>query len=130
MAAQHEGLILVVEDEPSVGKLLQQHLEWVGYTTVHVASGKAALIYAAERRPNLVILDLRLPDMGGYEVCRQLRRLYHASVLPVVMLTAMAQPVDQVRGFAHGADAYLTKPYDAEELLKTVEVLLGQRTLT
>jgi two-component system alkaline phosphatase synthesis response regulator PhoP len=129
MAGKRDGFILIVEDEETVGKLLQWQLEWGGYSTVWVASGKAALVAAAERRPDLVLLDILLPDVDGYEVCRQLRQRYHQSVMPVVMLTALSQPVDQLRGFAHGADAYLTKPYDGDELLRTIELLLEKSTL-
>jgi DNA-binding response OmpR family regulator len=116
--------VLIVEDEEDVATLLEDRLEQAGYATHTEERGKAALTYAADHRPDLVILDLMLPDLDGYEVCRQLRTLYHAWAVPVLMLTAKDKPVDQLRGFAHGADAYMTKPYEGTELLETIALLL------
>ena len=122
------GHILVVEDEAALAQLLKWQLE-SGEFDVHVAhAGGAALQYAAEHRPDLVMLDLRLPDMHGYQVCRELRRLYHPWVVPILMLTGMDKPIDQLRGFAYGADAYMTKPYEPSELFKTISLLLGEMT--
>lgn len=121
--------ILVVEDDPASAMALCIRLEAAGFDVQTVASGAAALTYAAEHRPNLVILDLRLPDIGGYEVCRNLRRLFGPWSVPVLMLTGMDEPIDQLRGFAFGADAYLTKPYDSHELLRTVHLLLEKPAL-
>jgi len=126
MDGEAKTLILVVEDDLSVSRFLCALLESFGFAVHAERSGAAGVAFAAEHHPKLVILDLRLPDLGGYEVCRQLRRLYHPSVLPVLMLTGMDKPIDQLRGFAHGADAYLTKPCDPQELVKTVELLLGE----
>jgi len=126
MEEEAKTRILVVEDDVSVSKFLRSLLESFGFAVHAERSGAAGIGYAAEHRPKLVILDLRLPDLGGYEVCRRLRRLYHPSVLPVLMLTGMDKPIDQLRGFAHGADAYLTKPCNPEELVHTVELLLGE----
>ncbi|MBI4598000.1 MAG: response regulator, partial [Candidatus Omnitrophica bacterium] len=87
--------------------------------------GKAAISWAVEHQPDLVILDLVLPDMDGHKVCQELRRLYSFWALPVLILTAKNQPIDQLRGFAHGADAYMTKPFESGELLRTVALLVG-----
>ena len=121
--------ILVVEDDQDAAMLVRMRLEAAGFDVQTVASGAAALTDAAAHRPNLVILDLRLPDIGGYEVCRNLRRLFGPWAVPVLMLTGMDKPIEQLRGFAYGADAYLTKPYDAHELLRTVHLLLEQLAL-
>ena len=118
--------ILVVEDEEDMADLVTARLESNGFEVHAAASGKTALTYAAEHRPDLVILDLQLPDIHGYQVCQELRRIYHPWDVPILMLTVMSQPVDQLRGFAHGAEAYLTKPFDPPELLKTVKLLLGR----
>lgn len=118
--------ILVIEDDATTAETLKKRLETAGFQVSAVESGKAAMNWAFRQIPDLVILDLRLPDMSGYEVCRHLRKLYNSWTLPILMLTGMNEPVDQLRGFAHGADAYLTKPYDPAELIKTVSVLLGE----
>ncbi len=126
MADAHRKQILIVEDNWDQARVLQLELEAVGYATMTLRSGNAALSFAAEHQPDLVILDVRLPDIGGYEVCKRLRRLFHRWDVPILMLTGMDKPMDQLRGFAHGADAYLTKPYEYAELLKTVALLLGE----
>jgi len=125
MVATREKQIVVIEDDADMAALLKERLESVGYAVYTEGSGKGGLISAAEHRPDLVILDLRLPDLHGYEVCRELRKACHPWTLPIIMLTAMTRPIDQLRGFAHGADAYLTKPFDSKELLNTVTMLLG-----
>jgi DNA-binding response OmpR family regulator len=118
--------ILVIEDEQDVAELLQARLESAGYD-VHVESeGQKGLSYAAEHRPDLVILDLMLPDIDGYQVCRTLQEDAKPWTIPVLMLTAKDQPADKLVGFLRGAGAYLTKPYEASELLSTIEVLLAR----
>ena len=126
MAGVHHKQILIVEDDWDQARVLQLELEAVGYATMTLGNGNAALSYAAEHQPDLVILDVRLPDIGGYEVCKQLRKLFYRWDVPILMLTGMDKPMDQLRGFAHGADAYLTKPCEYTELLKTVALLLGE----
>ena len=120
--------ILVIEDDEAMAKAVKRRLESVGYTVHTEGSGAMALSHAAAHRPDLIILDLLLPDLGGYEVCRKLRQLFEPWVPPILMFTSMAQPADQLRGFAYGADAYLTKPCAQAELTKTVAVLLGEKT--
>ncbi len=116
--------ILLVEDEPDVAELLRARLESNGYQ-VHVeALGRAALTSARNERPDLVILDLMLPDMDGYAVSEGLRALYRSWSVPILMLTARGEARDKLRGYGTGADAYMTKPYDARELLQTLEHLL------
>ncbi len=118
--------ILIVDDDPGMAQALRLHLEHEGFDVATAATGTMALQDAAARQASLVILDLRLPDMSGYEVCRGLRARYHPFDVPIVMLTGMDRPIDQLRGFAHGADAYLLKPYDAGELLATIRQLLEE----
>ena len=129
MAEQPRREILVIEDEEKIASLVKLELESIGYSVRTEGSGRAALTSAAEHQPDLVILDLKLPDMDGYEVCRELRNLSRAWVTPVLILTAMSQPIDQLRGFAHGADAYLIKPFELDTLVQTVAQLLGETTI-
>jgi DNA-binding response OmpR family regulator len=118
--------ILVVEDEEALARLLQGHLERAGHD-VHVEHmGKPALVFAAEHRTDLVVLDLMLPDMSGYDVCVEMRKLYHPWILPVVILTALDKPKHKLLGFSHGAEAYLTKPVATAELLSTVADMLNR----
>ena len=117
--------LLLVEDDQGAADLVRVRMESAGFTVQTAASGAIALTEAGEHRPDLVILDVRLPDMSGYEVCHQLRRFYGVWELPILILTGMDKPVDQLRGFAHGADAYLMKPYDSDELVRTVNLLLA-----
>jgi DNA-binding response OmpR family regulator len=116
--------ILIVEDDEALARLVKSHLDRAGYDAHVENQGKPALVFAAEHQVDLVILDLCLPDLSGYEVCTELRRIYHPWILPVVMLTALNQPKDQLLGFSHGAEAYLTKPAATLELLSTVEAML------
>ena len=125
MGTSKRSRILVIEDDAAMARLLRALLECAGHEVQTQGSGSAALTDAAEMTPDLVILDLGLPDMNGYEVCRQLRQQFQPWSLPILMFTGMDKPVDQLRGFAFGADAYLTKPCEPEELLKTVALLLG-----
>lgn len=125
MRASRRERILVIEDDAAMVRVLRARLEGAGYEVRAERSGAAALTEVADTPPNLVILDLGLPDMNGYEVCRQLRQRFDPWSLPILIVTGMDKPVDQLRGFAFGADAYLTKPCDSSELLKTVALLLG-----
>ena len=122
--------ILVVEDEEKIAAVLASHLERLGYEVHTETCGNRALRHAVEQRPDLVVLDVKLPDVSGYVVCKELRKLYHSWVVPVLMVTAMDQPIDQLRGFAHGADAFLTKPFDLTEVGETVAMLLGEAAVT
>ena len=118
--------ILVVEDDPQIQAFLSRVLQGCGYTVLTAGSGASAVTSAAKDRPSLVILDLRLPDMNGYQVCNILRKMFFPSTVPILMLTGLNQPIDQLRGYAHGADAYMTKPCEPPDLLRTVGTLLEQ----
>jgi len=124
-AAASHGRILIVEDEEALARHLRCHLQRAGYEVRMEHTGKAGLVVVAEHWPDLVLLDLILPDISGYEVCTELRRLYRPWHLPVLMLTALNSPKHRLLGFGHGADAYLTKPVTSGELLRTVETLLS-----
>lgn len=125
MKMPHRERILVVEDEKDVAGMLKIRLESAGFSVQTVDCGEAALRQVQENQPELVILDLRLPDIQGYQVCKEIRTRLGPWSPEVLMLTAMAEPIDKARGFAFGADAYMTKPFDSAELLRTVRLLLG-----
>jgi DNA-binding response OmpR family regulator len=116
-----ETRILVVEDEARIAEVVQQYLERDGYMVVRAATGGDALDAAARRRPDLVVLDLGLPDMSGEDVCRRLRE---GSDVPIIMLTARDAEEDLVRGLQLGADDYVTKPFSPRELTARVRALL------
>jgi DNA-binding response OmpR family regulator len=113
--------VLVVDDDPLLVRLVRTHLEKAGYRVITAADGEQALEVAATELPDLVVLDLMLPKLDGYEVCRRIREF---SLVPVVMLTAKGEPVDRLRGFEMGADDYLPKPFVPAELLARVRAVL------
>lgn len=114
--------ILVVDDEPRVVRLVTEVLRAMGYQVVAAASGKSGIEMVALEQPDLVLLDILLPQgPDGYEVCRRIREF---SEVPVIMLTARAQESDMLRGFDMGADDYLTKPFSAKELVARVKAVL------
>ncbi len=126
MDAARRPQILMIEDDEAIARLFREYLELSGYDVHLEAQGALAVEYATEHRPDLVILDLRLPDIDGYEVCRELRDRYPAWQLPLIMLTGMDTSADRTRGIAYGADAYLTKPVEPPALLPVIERLLSR----
>ena len=114
-------LILVVDDEPKVARLARDYLEKNGFRVVTAGDGQTALAAARREKPDLVILDLMLPQMDGREVCRILRR---ESDVPIIMLTALSEEIDQVTGLEIGADDYITKPFSVRALVARVRALL------
>ena len=113
--------VLVVDDDPLLVRLVRTHLEKAGYKVLAAADGEQALEVAANELPDLVVLDLMLPKLDGFEVCRRIREF---SLVPVIMLTARGEPVDRLRGFEMGADDYLAKPFVPAELLARVRAVL------
>jgi DNA-binding response OmpR family regulator len=114
--------ILVVEDDPSVLRGLADNLRFEGYEVLTAADGATALGLVRERQPDLVVLDLMLPKLSGYEVCRKVRDEGRAT--PILMLTARGDECDRVLGLDLGADDYVTKPFSVRELLARVRALL------
>ena len=113
--------ILVVDDEPTLAATVKYNLEREGYRAITAADGESALALARDNRPDLIVLDVMLPAMDGFEVCRRLRR---DSAVPILMLTAKTEEVDKVVGLEIGADDYVTKPFSMRELLARVRALL------
>jgi DNA-binding response OmpR family regulator len=114
-------LILVVDDEPKVARLARDYLEKNGFLVITAADGQSALTIARREKPDLVILDLMLPQIDGREVCRILRR---ESDIPIIMLTALSEEIDQVTGLEIGADDYITKPFSPRAMIARVRALL------
>ena len=117
--------ILVADDEPALLRLLEFVLGRRGYVIQGVTNGNAALEVLKTESPDLVILDVMMPGLDGYEVLTFIRETPRLEGLPVVMLTARAQLDDIQRGLTLGADAYLAKPFDPEELFSVVESLVS-----
>ena len=113
--------ILVVEDEKKIAKVIAAYLEREGYDVITTASGTQALQMAESDNPDLVVLDLMLPDLSGEEVCAELRR---RSDVPIIMVTARTTENERVHGLTIGADDYLTKPFSPKELVARVKTIL------
>ncbi|OYD08396.1 response regulator transcription factor [Paludifilum halophilum] len=113
--------VLVVDDEPSIVKLVQFNLEKEGYQVVVATDGQRALSKVKQEKPDLVVLDLMLPEVDGLEVCKQLRR--ENRQLPILMLTAKTEEFDKVLGLELGADDYMTKPFSPRELVARVKTI-------
>lgn len=116
--------ILVVDDEPDILSVLVYHLSREGYRVSTSVNGPAALSAAEADRPELIILDLMLPGMDGYEVLNKLRESDRTAHIPVILLTARREEAERVKGFEVGADDYITKPFSARELILRVQALL------
>jgi DNA-binding response OmpR family regulator len=114
--------ILVVEDDPSVAKALATGIGQEGYDVHCEGTAAGGLAYAREKLPQLIVLDVRLPDGSGFDVCRQLRKMGLRQ--PILMLTVQSDEVDKVLGLEMGADDYLTKPYRLRELIARIRALL------
>lgn len=119
--------ILIVEDEKKIARFLELELQHEGYEVDTASDGRTGLEKALNWKPDLMILDLMLPELSGIEVCRRLR---HESDLPIIMLTAKDDVSDKVMGLDMGADDYMTKPFAIEELLARIRVGLKKRRAT
>ena len=122
MAAQ---TILVVDDEPRIAAIAADYLRHAGYAVTVAGDGAQALEMVRARKPDLIVLDLRLPGMNGIEVARAIRS---GSSLPIIMLTARAEEADRLLGLETGADDYLTKPFSPRELVARVKAVLRRTT--
>jgi len=120
--------ILVVDDEPDAVELIEFNLKGAGFDVLTAADGEEALRLARGHVPDLVLLDLMLPEVDGLEVCKILRRDSTTASLPIVMVTAKAGELDRVLGLELGADDYVTKPFSPRELVLRVKNLLRRRS--
>ncbi len=117
--------ILIVEDDVSIAKGLEKNLRFEGYSVFVAPDGDRGLELAANKSPDLVLLDVMLPKMNGFEVLREIRRC--GMEMPVIMLTAKGEEIDKVRGLELGADDYVTKPFGLHELLARIEAVLRRK---
>jgi phosphate regulon transcriptional regulator PhoB len=115
--------VLVVEDERDVAELIRYHLGKEGYDVLVAASGAEAVKQAREARPDLVLLDIMVPHLNGWEVCRRLKQDAETRGIPVIMVTGRGEEGDKVLGFEVGADDYVTKPFSPRELLARVRAV-------
>jgi DNA-binding response OmpR family regulator len=113
--------ILVVDDEQKIVEIVKAYLEREGYQVITASDGKTALELALKQHPDLVILDLMLPEIPGLDVCRSIRK---ESEMPIIMLTARDEVTEKIVGLEMGADDYVTKPFDPKELVSRVKAVL------
>ena len=114
--------ILIVDDEPEMLRGLEDNLQFEGYQTVTAGDGKKGLALALSEAPDLILLDVMMPGMSGWDLCRELRR--RGLDVPVIMLTARGEEVDRVLGLELGADDYVTKPFSLRELMARIRAVL------
>jgi DNA-binding response OmpR family regulator len=115
--------ILVVDDEPDLVELISYNLERQGFTVVTASNGVEALKLAKSRSPDLVVLDLMMPEISGIEVAKRLRSQTETASLPIIMLTARSDETDELEGLSSGADDYITKPFSMDVLLARINAL-------
>jgi DNA-binding response OmpR family regulator len=119
--------VLVCDDDPVILRLLQVNLELEGYDVITGRNGEEAVSLAADKSPDLVILDIMMPRLDGYQACEQIKNNESTRDIPVIFLSAKAQQSDIDKGKEFGVAAYLTKPFDPNELLAIVDRLLRQQ---
>lgn len=117
--------ILIVDDDTNISELISLYLTKEGYETREVANGRMVMEVFEEYRPDLVLLDIMLPGIDGYDVCKEIRKTSH---IPIIMLTAKGEVFDKVLGLELGADDYIVKPFDPKELIARVKAVLRRQT--
>ena len=121
--------ILVVDDEIYIVHILEFSLTMEGYGVLTASDGQEALRLIESERPDLVVLDIMMPRLDGYEVCRRLRQDEQFKELPVILLSAKGRPVDREAGLKAGADDYITKPFSPRKLLEKIRELLSRQEI-
>jgi len=120
-----QGKVLVVDDEVYILHILDFSLGAEGYEVITAADGEQALEKAISEKPDLIILDIMMPKMDGYETCEKIKKLPETKHIPVLLLTAKGRDIDRQRGFDSGADDYITKPFSPNKLISRVQEILG-----
>jgi len=118
--------LLLIDDDPNLILLVQDYLEFQGYEVITADNGQDALKILQDQAPNLIICDIMMPEMDGYELVRKIRQDTRISWIPVIFLSAKGQTTDRVKGLNTGADVYLVKPFEPEELVAQVESSIKQ----
>lgn len=121
--------ILIVDDEINIRELISYNLKSSGYSTISTDNGISALKTVKEEKPCLVLLDLMLPGMDGFEVCKEIRKDNEISATPIIMISAKGDEFDKVLGLELGADDYITKPFSVRELISRVKAVLRRTTI-
>ena len=121
--------ILVVDDEIYIVHILEFSLTMEGYSILTASNGEEALRVIDSERPDLVVLDIMMPKLDGYEVCRRLRQDEQFQELPVILLSAKGRPIDREAGLQAGADDYITKPFSPRKLLEKIRELLERKEM-
>ncbi len=116
--------VLVVDDEPNLLRAVEAVLRGDGFTVTVARSSKEALIAVARQLPDLIVSDIRMPGMDGFELARRLRSSKHTAIIPIVFLTAKDETEDRIEGFQAGVDMYLTKPFEPDELVAVIRNIL------
>ncbi|MBS3939488.1 MAG: response regulator [Actinobacteria bacterium] len=119
--------VLAVDDDPTILRLLQVNLEMEGHDVLTAENGQSALEVIRAERPQVVLLDVMMPEMDGFQVCEAVRADPDIADTPIVFVSARAQQADLDRGYASGADGYITKPFDPLDLIETIERLAPGR---
>lgn len=115
------GTILIVEDSPSELELMSHYLKESGYNVIKATGAKEALEKAASQKPDVIVTDVVMPEMSGFELCRSLRRNPITEKVPIVICSSKNQEIDRFWAMRQGADAYITKPYTRDHLLNTIK---------
>jgi two-component system alkaline phosphatase synthesis response regulator PhoP len=116
--------VLIIEDDPDIVEMIEYNLKQSGYQVISSSNGQEGISLAAKERPDLIILDLMLPVVDGFEVCRTLRGQDTTSGIPIIILSAKSHETDKVLGLELGADDYMTKPFSPRELLARIKAVL------
>ncbi|NJL83411.1 MAG: response regulator [Chloroflexaceae bacterium] len=115
--------ILVVEDSPSERELISRYLRGNGYQVIGVGSGQEALSKAIQKKPHVIITDVVMPEMNGFELCRSLKRNPQTRTIPIIACTSKNQELDRLWGMKQGIEVYLTKPFTQEQIVRAVELV-------
>src|SRR5438105_4454671 len=118
---------LIVEDEPDTGQLLAEHLRRRGFSPTLMEEGKPALEWTRQHQPDLILLDLMLPDVDGFTICENLKLDRETNMVPIIMVTALDEQTHKLHGLRVGANRYLTKPFTAAELNSAIDDVLAWR---